>query len=282
MKNIKHLAAVALCFSFSPFLSAQEAKPADKDYFTVSGEAVTLTAVEEGQSAVPPVLASNSISSMNKSGAAGGLMNAGMAAWSVINSGAPSGSYASAYASAIPGFSFNWGNIAEWKGPKEMVYRYKVTNLMGIDVIDVKYKISFFYGGTEDYSGKETRLNNYVAQATGQAEDAAPSKDAKVHGRYITNFTVQPVSVNVKWGWHFDLAVKMSDPMNIGTKMSPVAALQASLNWIRSTPFSTNGGTLTYNVDGLGNFKDLTQLEKDMTNEVSPVQISETPTVSWN
>ncbi|OGR45020.1 MAG: hypothetical protein A2X35_06395 [Elusimicrobia bacterium GWA2_61_42] len=281
MKNIKLLAAAALCVSFSPFLSAQEARLSDKDYFTVAGEAVTLTAVENGKTAVPPALSSSqSLSGANKSGAAGGIVNAGMAAWSVINSGAPSGSYSSAYASAIPGFSFNWGNIAEWKGPKEMVYRYTVTNLMGIDVIDVKYKISFFYGGTEDYSGKG-RLDNYVAQATGNAV-TEEVKDTQVHGRYITNFTVQPVSVNIKWGWKFDLAVKMSDPMNIGTKMNPVAALQASLNWIRSTPFATNGGTLTYNVDGLGNFKDLTAQEKALTGDIAPVQLSETPTVSWN
>ena len=278
MKTLKLLAAAAVCVSFSSFLSADTG--ADKDYFSVKTEAVTLTAMEAGKDARPAEPEGFAALKTNKA-AGGGIVNAGMAAWNVINSGAPSGSYSSAYASAIPGFSFNWGNIAEWKGPKEMVYRYKVTNLMGIDVIDVKYKISFFYGGTEDYSGKEAgRLDNYVAQATGGA-NGGETRDGKVHGRYITNFTVQPVSVNVKWGWKFDLAVKMSDPMNIGTKMNPVTALQASLHWIRSTPFATNGGTLTYNVDGLGNFKDMTQVEKDMTGEIAPVQISETPTVAW-
>jgi len=159
-----------------------------------------------------------------------------------------------------------------------MVYNYKVTNLMGVDVIDVKYKISFFYGGTEDYSGETARAVNAITQGAGQTA----VKEEKVHGRYITNFTVQPVSVNVKWGWHFELAVKMSDPMNIGTKMAPVAALQSSLNWIQSTPFSTNGGTLTYNVDGLGNFTDLNQAEKELTGKIAPVQVPEVPSVSWN
>ncbi len=274
MKNLKStLTLAAILSTVSPFLSAQD----NKDYFTVANEAVTLASVESGKDAVPPEPAGFS-SFKNNKGAEGGLANAGLAAWSVITSGAPSAAYASAYASAIPGFSFNWGNITGWKGPKEMVYGYKVTNLMGIDVIDVKYKISFFYGGTEDYSGDGPRLDDYVSQATG---NSAP-KDNKVHGRYITNFTVQPVTVNVKWGWKFDLAVRMSDPMNIGTKQAPVAALQASLNWIRSTPFSTNGGTLTYNVDGLGNFKDLTPQEKELTGEIPPVQIPETPAVSWN
>jgi len=280
MKNFKLIAA-ALCVSFSSSLSAGEAKLTDKDYFTVAGQAVTLTAVEPGRAAVPPVLLSpRDIAGMNKA-AGGGIVNAGMAAWSVINSGAPSGSYSSAYASAIPGFSFNWGNVTGWTGPKEMIYGYKVTNLMGVDVIDVKYKISFFYGGTEDYSSKGARLDDYIAQATGQT-GGEETKDNRVHGRYITNFTVQPVSVDIKWGWKFDLAVKMSDPMNIGTKLNPVAALQASLNWIQSTPFATKGGTLTYNVDGLGNFKDLNVQEKGVSEKMAPVEALEIPAISWN
>ncbi|MEI7529080.1 MAG: hypothetical protein WCK76_09055 [Elusimicrobiota bacterium] len=276
MKTIKTTMALATILSIVPaLLSAQGEQFSEKDYYTVKDSAVTLTASEAGGDAVPPELP---VLTPLK-GAEGGLANAGLAAWGVITSGAPSAGYASAYASAIPGFSFSWGNIAGWQGPKQMVYQYKITNLMGVDVINVKYKISFFYGGTEDYSGKDdARLDNYVAQATGQGA----KKDDKIHGRYITNFTVQPVSVNVKWGWKFDLTVRMSDPMNIGTKMNPVAALQASLNWTRSTPFSTNGGTLTYNVDGLGNFKDLTKEEMDRTGEIGPVQVSKTAKVSWN
>ncbi|MCM2267092.1 MAG: hypothetical protein NDI60_04880 [Elusimicrobiales bacterium] len=279
MKTLNSSVALAAVLALVPPLFAQEGGAMNKDYFTVAGEQVTLTEVEPGRSAQPPAMPEN-LASFNKSGAGGGIVNAGLSAWGVITSGAPSGSYSSAYASAIPGFSFNWGNMADWKGPKEMVYRYKVTNLMGIDVIDVKYKISFFYGGTEDYSGK-SQASNYISQATGGAVTEEAKGDGKIHGRYITNFTVQPISVNIKWGWHFDLSVRMSDPMNIGTKMAPVAALQSSLNWIRKTPFATDGGTFSYFVDGLGNFKDLSP-DMRAEGEVGPVQISETPTVSWN
>jgi hypothetical protein len=282
MKTIKTTVALAAIVSIvSPFLYAQDLAQ-NKDYFTVGTEAVTLTASKPGAEAAPAgtLTITKPSSSPERAAPGGGLVNAGLAAWSVVNSGAPSGSYASAYASAIPGFSFNWGNVAGWKGPKEMVYRYTVTNLMGVNVIDVKYKISFYYDGTEDYSGEPQpkAMAGYVAQATG----GATRDEARVHGHYITNFTVQPVSVNIKWGWHFDLAVRMSDPMNIGTKLEPVAALQASLNWIRSTPFSTDGGTLTYNVDGLGNFKDLTQQEKALTGEIAPVQVPKIPEINWN
>lgn len=279
MKTINATVALAAIFAIvSPAFSQEK----DADYYTVAGEEVTLTETLPGGDAVPPQLPlKNPVAAMNKSGAAGGIVNAGMAAWSVINSGAPSAGYASAYASAIPGFGFNWGNVTEWKGPKEMVYTYKVKNLYGINVIDVKYKISFFYGGTEDYSGKG-RLDDYVSVATGNnVSNSGRPDDGKIHGRYITNFTVQPISVNVLWGWHFDLAVRMSDPMNIGTKMHPVAALYASLNWIRKTPLATDGGTFSYSVDGLGNFKDMTPRSVDV-GDVVPTQLSETPTVDWN
>jgi hypothetical protein len=75
----------------------------------------------------------------------------------------------------------------------------------------------------------------------------------------------------------------MSDPMNIGTKMNPVAYLEASLNWIQSTPFATDGGTLTYGVDGLGNFKDLTTPQEKSVNTGTPeLQPAKAPAVSWN
>jgi hypothetical protein len=279
MKTLKTTLALTAVFSMiCPFLSAQEANANKKEYFAVGSQSVTLTSIEPGTASVPPQLPQLNLAGINK-GAGGGLVNAGATAWGVITSGAPSGSYATAYASAIPGFSFNWVNVSGWKGPKQMVYHTVVTNLMGIDVIDVKYKISFFYDGTEDYSGKSTRLDNYVAQATG---GTGTKEEAKVQGRYITNFTVQPVSINIKWGWKYDLSVKMSDPMNIGTKMSPVSYLEASLNWIQSTPFSTTGGTITYGVDGLGNFKDLNEQAKSVRTAIPEMEPVAAPAISWN
>ena len=105
MKTVKTTVTLAALLSLvSPFLSAQEAKPSEKDYFSIKNEAVTLTAVEAGRDAVPPAPAGLGLLNVNK-GAEGGLANAGLAAWSVITSGTPSAGYASAYASAIPGLN---------------------------------------------------------------------------------------------------------------------------------------------------------------------------------
>ncbi|MFA6435419.1 MAG: hypothetical protein WCW52_12070 [Elusimicrobiales bacterium] len=271
----------------------------DPDYYRIKDETISFTAeVDSGLPAVPekmPVQAS--LANMNKNPmAAGALVNAGSTMWNVINNGAPSGGYASAYASAIPGFSFNWGKITGWKGPKTFIYSYKVRNLIGengTEVISVKYRISFFYGGTEgsdkDSGGRGMDANTYSTIASGSpqtkstAAPAATTAEEAVNGAYITNFTVQPIEVSIGWGWNFDLTVKMSDPMNIGSKTRPVAYLQSDLNWIISTALFTKGGTWTYGVDGNGNFKDITIKVPGVNTDVAaPRQLPSPDEIKWN
>jgi len=230
------------------------------DYYTVGAEAITVT--ETGADKEVSLEKPGQLPGPSKQLAiALGIINAGAAAWNVISDGAPSFEAASSYASALPpGLAQNWSTVAKWTGPKEYLYSYKVTNLMGIEVVNVQYKISFYYGGKE--IGK-----------TGQA------------GSYIANFTVRPVKVNIKWGWHFNMQVGMSDPMNIGTVREPVAFIQADLKWRLSTLLSKDGevGIWSYVVDGKGNFRDLTAEVKALTKQIpSPLTPGQVPLVSWN
>lgn len=261
------LAAAALSVSLSPAFAGQS-----EDYYKTS--AVTVTAEEKVSELEPadyvqfPVRMPEETKALP---AAGAIVNGGVQAWNVINSGAPDANLSSSYASAIPGFSFNWANFSGWK-KKEVIYTYTVTNLMQIDVIKIKYAVSYYYNG-----------QNLVAmrEATDPLSSMAQNRSA-IKGHYITNFTVRPLSMNIKWGWKFSLNVRMSDPMNIGSAESPVAYLQADLNYIVSTPFSTNGEMVTYAVDGLGNFKDLTAQNKEMTGRISTGTPVEAPVVNWN
>ncbi|MDO8804119.1 MAG: hypothetical protein Q7R35_06795 [Elusimicrobiota bacterium] len=267
MNNLKLLAAAALCVSFSSFLSAEEAVK-DENYFKTG--AVTVTAEETvrdltDKDAFPvPLRRDEKIA-----GAA--IVNGGVQAWNVINSGAPDASLSSSYASAIPGFSFNWANYSGWK-KKEVIYTYAVTNLMQIDVIKIKYAVSYFYNG-QDLS---------TNSRTGTDPISALAQPKPVGGHYITNFTVRPLTMNIKWGWKFSLNVRMSDPMNIGASDDPVAQMQADLNYIVSTPFSTNGAMWAYSIDGLGNFKDVTIQEKEVTEKIAAPEQAEIPSISWN
>ena len=142
MKNVKLLAAAALCVSFSSLGSAEDAVK-DNDYFKTS--AVTVTSEETVRDLTEKDLFPMPLR-LDQKVAAAAIVNGGVQAWNVINSGKPDASLSSSYASAIPGFSFNWANFSGWK-KKEVVYTYTVTNLMQIDVIKIKYAVSFFYNG---------------------------------------------------------------------------------------------------------------------------------------
>lgn len=267
MKNMKLLAAAALCLSFSSAGSAEDALKND-DYFRTS--AVTLTSEETVRDLTEKDIFPAPLRPDQKvAGAA--IVNGGVQAWNVINSGKPDANLSSSYASAIPGFSFNWANYSGWK-KKEVVYTYTVTNLMQVDVIKIKYAVSFFYNG-----------QNLTTAATAPTDPLSLlAQRNPVAGHYITNFTVRPLAMNIKWGWKFSLNVRMSDPMNVATSDDPVAFLQSDLNYIVSTPFSTNGSMWTYAVDGLGTFKDLTAQDRERTGQVGVLTQVETPVVAWN
>jgi hypothetical protein len=234
----------------------------NQDYYRIKSKTMSLTEADSGKevSLERPALIAP-VSTIHKDAAAAtAIVNTGIAAWNVVNDGAPSGSASSSYASAIPpDWVFQWSSVDGWKGPKEVVYTYTVTNLYNVDVIKVKYVVSFYYGGTEN-----------------------GSIPGKVKGKYITNFTVKALEMNVIWGWHFNLDVRMSNPMNIGTKLNPVAFLQSDLNWTISTPFATESGIRSCTVDGNGNYKDLTEEEQTLTKGIQTPTKSEAPSVSWN
>jgi len=268
MKTVKLLAAAAFCVSFSSLVSARQ--PAENEnYFKTS--AVTLTSEETTRDLTDKDTFPVPMRSEEKVVGAAAIVNGGAQAWNAINSGAPNANLSSSYASAIPGLSFNWAKYSGWK-KKSVVYTYTVTNLMQVDVIKIKYEISYYYNG-QDLSGvANTRDNPLTAMAQSDS----------VKGHFITNFTVRPLVTNIKWGWKFALNVRMSDPMNIASAQNPVAYMQSDLNYIVSTPFSTNGGMWAYSADGLGNFRDLTAQEKALTGDIAPVQVPGISPVSWN
>ena len=229
--------------------------PADPAFYQIKNAAVQVTQLSAGaDAALEKPAALTEPSSRNPAL----LVNIGAFAWKVIADGKPTTAASYSFASAMPpGMYNNWSSVAGWKGPREYLYTYTITNLMGVDVIKAKYKISYYYGGTE-------------------------GADSKVKGRYLTNFTIKPVEVKVLWGWNFDLDVKISNPMNTGTPENPVGFLQADLNWKVSTPFKAESGIWSYTADGLGNFKDLDAEQKALTNAIPPLSLSDAPEISWN
>lgn len=142
------------------------------------------------------------------------IIMAGCKVWNVIMDNRPTADLASAYASAIPGFDFNWEDLKNWNKTTKK-YRFTIDNKLQGRAVDILYEVSFFHG-------------------------AIPAPESPVRkGHYIANFTVKPLDIKLKWGWKVALAAAMSDPMNVGTAAEPVAWLNADLNWQYAKPLST-------------------------------------------
>lgn len=189
------------------------------------------------------------------------IVMAGFKIWNVIVNGRPSADLASAYASAIPGFQFNWNDMADWKKVTRR-YRFQIGNaVQGEDAVNIIYEASFFHGSL-----------------------ATPGTSPLKRGHYIANFVVKPVEIKIKWGWKVSLSVLMSNPMNIGTAEEPVALLETDLKWLFAKPFSDEPkiGMETMSVDGLGNL----QTSIAGTMQLPPVRNEEpaleTPVINWD
>jgi hypothetical protein len=189
------------------------------------------------------------------------IIMAGAKAWDVIVKGRPSADLASAYASAIPGFQFNWKDMSDWKKVTRR-YRFVMGNaIQGQDAVDIVYETSFFHGSL-----------------------ATPGSSPLQRGHYIANFAVKPETIKMKWGWKVSLSVLMSNPMNIGSAEEPVAMLEADLKWLFAKPFSDEPeiGMETMSVDGRGNL--LTSIDGAL--QLPPVRLDEPAparsAVSWD
>lgn len=190
--------------------------------------------------------------------AAGLIIMAGAKAWNVIINGRPAADLASAYASAIPGFQYNWDEVTGWQKVTRK-YRFTMENFIQGRAVDIVYEVSFLHGPI-----------------------AIPGSVRK--GRYIANFMVKPEAIDLKWGWKVSLEALMSHPMNIGASDSPVAALTADLKWQYVKPFSTEPkiGVNSVSVDGNGNLEEHSY--NDLAIEPVPVgdERQDVPVVSWN
>jgi len=187
------------------------------------------------------------------------IIMAGAKVWNVIMDNRPSADLASAYASAIPGFDFNWQDLKEWRKVTKK-YRFSIDSKLQGRAVDIVYEVSFFHGAvpTPGSAGRK--------------------------GQYIANFTIKPVDIKLKWGWKVALAASMSNPMNVGTASEPVAWLNADLNWQYAKPFSTepNIHLNSITIDGLGSLEIGGSKELNIPLAPSEETAPAAPAVAWN
>jgi len=184
------------------------------------------------------------------------IVMAGFKVWNVIVNGRPSADLASAYASAIPGFAFDWDTLKDWRKVTRK-YRFTADNFIQGRAMDIVYEVSFFHG-------------------------AVPTPGAAGRkGHYITNFTVKPLQTHLKWGWKVSMEVAMSDPMNVGSKEEPVAWLNADLKWQYKKPLGGDIGVNSITIDGTGKLTEASYGDLDIS-AMREQETMKTPVVKWD
>ena len=134
------------------------------------------------------------------------------------------------YATALPKGLTGWTDLGGWHPPVGTIYELTAKNAYGMKMINLRYQVLRTYGGS--YQGK---------------------------GKYLTAVTVEPLLVEVGWGYHFSLEASIPDTsiVNVGTSQDPVAGMMATLNWHISTPIKDSQGQGLYYLQGDGAFREV-------------------------
>ena len=158
------------------------------------------------------------------------IINTGQKIWKIIADNHPVVDVHKQYATALPKGMTGWADMEGWKPPKGTIYELSAKNLYGVQVLHVRYQVLRTYGGS--YQGK---------------------------GKYLTAVTVEPLLVEVAWGYHFsmDSSVPDTSVVNVGTSANPVAGMTATLNWHVSTSLKDSQGQGLYFLQGDGAFKEV-------------------------
>jgi hypothetical protein len=103
-------------------------------------------------------------------------------------------------------------------------------NLLGMEVVKVRYQLHWTYGG--NYQGK---------------------------GKFLTGVTVEPLSVNTDWGYNVDLSAEVPDSTiaNVGTTADPIASMQVQLKWKIHTIMKDAQEKAIFYVQGDGFVKEM-------------------------
>jgi hypothetical protein len=164
------------------------------------------------------------------------IINIGSKVWTIIDKNRPVVDVKTQYATALPEGVRGWGAMAGWRPPQGTIYALRAKNAYGTTVINVRYQVLRTYGGS--YKGT---------------------------GKYLTAVTVEPLLVEVAWGYKFTLeaAVPETSVVNVGTSEEPVAAMMPQLSWRISTAVKDSQGKAVYYVQGDGVFRELGAPFKD-------------------
>jgi hypothetical protein len=158
------------------------------------------------------------------------IINIGQKIWKIVVDNKPVVDIKTTYATALPEGVKGWAAMGGWQRPKGTIYQLTAKNAYGIQVINLRYQVLRTAGGS--YKGT---------------------------GKYLTAVTVEPLLVEVAWGYHFSMEAAVPDTsiVNVGTTENPVAAMMAQLGWHISTPIKDSQGKGIYYLQGDGAYQEI-------------------------
>jgi hypothetical protein len=158
------------------------------------------------------------------------IANLGQRIWKVVVDNKPVVDAKTQYATALPMGVTDWSAMEGWQPTVGTVYELKVKNAFCATVVDLQYQVLRTAGGS--YKGA---------------------------GKYLTAVTIQPMFLEVAWGYHVSVEASVPDSsiVNVGTLDKPVAAMTAELAWRVSTPIKDIQGKSLYYMQGDGVYREI-------------------------
>ncbi len=227
------LAAVLLAAPAWSQFSAQEfgAEKKDPAAYTLDEKSVTIERVG-------PAVRPDAVIPPPPSNGGGGfglpvldqIINTGLKIWKIIADNKPVVDVNTQYATALPKGLTGWTDLAGWQPPAGDIYEFSAKNLYGVKVVDVRYEVLRTYGGS--YNGT---------------------------GRYLTAVTIQPLAVDVVWGYRFSMESSVPDSsiVNVGSSADPIAGMTAQVGWRISTVLKDSSGQSLYFLQGDGVMREV-------------------------
>jgi len=156
------------------------------------------------------------------------IVNIGSKVWNMVVANKPVLEVKNNPAVALPMGVKRASELSGWSRPKSYVMSFYFENLFGIDVIRVRYRVTYVYGGSYQWRGK-----------------------------YLAAVYAIPESVDVFWGFSFKMRAQVPDAtvVNVGTSENPIAALQLNVSWSASSILKEVYGTDVYYIQGDGYFE---------------------------
>ena len=146
----------------------------------------------------------------------------------IVKAGAPVVDIKRTAVSVVPAGVLGWNQLSGWQAPVAKIYNVVVTNGLGMNVVDLRLKVSAMWGG------------NLMGR-----------------GQYLANVLVVPTNTRVLWGWNLDLWSENGEPVNTGTFEQPRAGLGFDIRYRMKTYLNELNGAQDFFVTGDGQISQL-------------------------